>query len=126
MKTITITVIPHEEQRYETCGDWKINRNGNIDILVSDTGNIWYNALIGVHELWEVLLCKKRGISDEKVTEFDKEFESNRPDRNEDEPGDDLHAPYRDEHCSATGAERILASQLGIPWTLYEEAVNRL
>jgi hypothetical protein len=123
---ITIKTIPHDQQRYETVGDWKISPNGDIEILVSDMGNPDYEFLVGLHELVEVYLCKKRGITDDHVTAFDVSFESSRLPGNVDEPGDDPRAPYQNEHCIATGIERLVSAALGVPWKEYETAVNAL
>lgn len=123
---ITIEVIPHDQQRYSTCGDWKIRRNGNIEILVSSMGDWKKEMLVGLHEMVEVLLCKNRGITDEIVSAFDIQFEKDRPEGNTDEPGDDPKAPYRREHFFATNLERLMAAELGVDWHLYDAAVNGL
>lgn len=123
---LLIFTIPHGLQAYETVGNWAILKSGEIIIFVSDTGNEYCNALVAVHELWEVLLCKKRGITQESVDKFDIEYEKNRAEDNDEEPGDQPDAPYHREHCSATGVERILCAELGIPWKVYEETLDKL
>lgn len=85
-----------------------------------------FEALIAVHELVEVLLCKHNNIPQSVVDEFDFEFEKNRTPGDESDPGDDARAPYRSEHCIATGVERILAAQFGVNWADYERMVNKL
>lgn len=126
IKSIRISVIPHRSQRYETVGDWMIDKQGNIKILVSDMGNWKYNMLVGLHEMIEVLLCHERGISDCIVTNFDKQFEAKRKKNNTDEPGDEPDAPYQNEHNFATGIERTMAAMLGVKWKEYDKAVNDL
>ena len=126
---ITIEVIRHKEQRYPTVGDWWFDKNGDLEIRVSALSDWRLESLIAVHELWEVLLCKERGISQASVDEFDMRFEKERElgdHGEEEEPGDDPKAPYRSEHCSATGVERLLASLLGIDWRGYEERLDSL
>ncbi len=122
---ITIKVIDHNKQRYETCGDW-YEESGNLKITVSDTKNPEYNALIAIHELIEAILCKNAGISERVVTNFDKDFEQTRAFLNNDEPGDDPKAPYRKQHLIATGIEKIIASTMNIDWQEYEKSVNNL
>lgn len=123
---INIKTIPNEEQRYPTIGDWWFTPEGNLELRVSNLGDWKMEAAIIVHELCEVLLCKARGIKQEDVDNFDKQFEENRPEDNEDEPGDDPAAPYRKEHFFATSIERLLCAELGIDWKEYEDKINSL
>lgn len=123
---INIKTIPHNEQRYETVGDWWFDENGDLQIRVSDVGNPKYEFLVAYHELAEVMLCKDRGITTEEVDTFDKNFEANRPEGNEDEPGDDPNAPYRKEHFFATSLERLVAAELNVDWNKYDETINKL
>lgn len=123
---INIQTIPHDQHRYPTCGDWWLDEQGNLQIRVSDMGNTDYEALVALHELVEVLLCKKRGITTEQVDAFDKTFESNRAEGNNDEPGDDPAAPYRKEHFFATNIEALMSSELGVDWKTYEAKINEL
>lgn len=149
---INIKIIPHSEQRYETVGDWwfeykdtnpkpytadsEINplAPSSLEIRVSDLGqgkklhldNFYGSLCVAVHELIEVILCSRRGITQEEVDKFDKEFEENRKENNTDEPGDDPAAPYRKEHFFATSIERLLAAELGLDWKEYEESINNL
>lgn len=123
---IIIETIPHDTQRYSTCGDWYFEEDGTLRIKVSDTGNDDYAALVGLHELVEVLLCKKRGITTEQVDEFDKAFEASREEGNEDEPGDDPKAPYRKEHFFATNIEALMSAELGVNWQEYESKLNEM
>ena len=119
---ITIEVIPHLTQRYNTCGDWKIDSEGNINIKISEmpkTGPKGEMA-VALHELTEVMLCILRGITQREVDEFDLTYDGN------DEPGDDPEAPYCQEHSVATGIERIFASEAGIVWKNYEAELNQM
>lgn len=128
MPAIALSSIPHSHQRYETCGDWKV-QPGRIEVLVSRMGNRDYEFLVAIHELVEVWLCTKRGISDEDVTKFDMKYEADRKagmHPPEAEPGDNRLAPYKREHFCATNIERLLAAEMGIDWQEYEQAVNAL
>ena len=93
---------------------------------VSDTGNRVFNFLIARHEIDEAFLCSQRGIGTAMVDEFDIAYEANRKAGDDSEPGDDPHAPYKREHCFATGIERLLAAELCVDWKTYEETLNAL
>lgn len=124
---ITICTIPHQNQRYGTPGDWTFDANGDLDIWVSRSSNWRYEALMSVHELIEVLICKHRGITQESVDAFDIQYEKDRASGlhgKSDEPGDDLKAPYRREHCIATAVERLLAAELDVSWNDYADTVE--
>jgi hypothetical protein len=129
-----ITVIDHDKQRYPTVGDWDFNvmakgtslEQTQVDIYVSKMGNEDYEFLVGIHELIEAYLCRKRGISEGSVTAFDIEFESKRPSGNTDEPGCDPAAPYYKEHLYATGIEKQISTELNVSWSEYEKTINAL
>lgn len=127
---IEIEFIPHDQHRYPTVGDWLIatGMNGEkiLNIRVSKLSDWRREALIAVHELVEVLLCRKDGVTQKEVDVFDRNFEANRPDGCDDEPGDDSDAPYRKQHCFATGVERLLAAELNVDWKAYEQELYKL
>lgn len=115
---ILIETTPHLKQRYNTVGDWYVEGD-IVCIRVSQIGNWRYEALIAVHELFEFLLCTHDGITQETVDQFDKAYLG-------DEPGDDPFAPYRSQHCFATGIERMLAAALDVGWKQYEDVLDRI
>lgn len=123
---IVIETIPHAAQRYETVGDYWTDPDGTLHIKVSEMVNPDHEFLVALHELVEAKLCEKRGISDAAITAFDVEFEEARGDNDLSEPGDDPMAPYQNEHCIATGVERIACAALGVRWADYESEINRL
>ncbi len=123
---ITIETIQHKQQRYPTVGDWFFSGNGDLHIKVSDLGDWRYNALIAVHELVEVLICKHNGVSQGIVDDFDINFEANRKPGDESEPGDHPNSPYQREHCIATAVERLLCAELEVKWEDYASAVEKL
>lgn len=123
---IVVETIPHDKQLYPTAGDWRFDSNGDLLIRVSQLSDWRREALIAVHELVEVLICKHKGVTTEEVDKFDMAFEKNRAEDNDDEPGDDPKAPYVHQHCIATGVERILAAELGVSWKEYEDELNAL
>lgn len=126
---ILIETIPHSEQRYDTVGDWKF-KGGDLFVKVSEMGNADYEALVGVHEVVEALICAKRGIEESAVTKFDKDFEKAReayPELFGDtEPGDHPKAPYNKEHRFASQLEHSLSMELGVDWEGYNKTVNEL
>jgi hypothetical protein len=126
---ISIETIPHDQQRYPTVGDWWFDADGTLKIKVSEMGNPDYEFLVGLHELVEVWLCKKRGITDEQVTAFDTQFEKDREaglHGEDDEPGEDPAAPYKNEHLVAISVEAGVCAALGISWKEYLDALYAL
>jgi hypothetical protein len=123
---IVIETIDHKDQRYTTVGDWFYDPDGTLHIKVSKLSEKKREWLIAVHELVEVLTCQLDGVSQERVDKFDKWFEENRPEGNDEEPGDDVDAPYRRQHCLATGIERILAERWDVRWKDYEDELENL
>lgn len=122
---ITIDFIPHLEQRYNTCGDWVFDQNGDLNIKISDTSDTdhRFSHLVAIHELIEALLCLESGVTTQDVDAFDHEALQKHPDV---EPGDLPSAPYYEEHQVATGVERILAAQMGVMWLAYENELSEL
>lgn len=124
---IEITTIPHDQQRYPTCGDWQFV-DGTLQIRVSDMNDDRYEFLVGIHEAIEAFLALNRlGAAVEKsLDDFDMQYEKDRKDGDTSEPGDDIRCPVYVEHQIATGIERILAAQLGVDWNTYDQGVNDL
>jgi hypothetical protein len=134
---VTIDIIPHADQRYDTVGDWlfkKLYSSEYLTITVSDMNNPDYEFLVGIHELIEAYLCQKRGIKEEDVTAFDKQFEPYflKDENNKvggvdiSEPGDDPKAPYYVEHQFATKIEMLVAEELGVDWEKYDKTILEL
>ncbi len=120
-----LEVISPDKQRYDTPGDWVPGKPARI--VSSKMEKEDYEFLILLHELIEYHLCKKKGITDEAVVEFDKKFEEDRKEGKHsamEEPGNSPQAPYRDEHVFATKLERLMAKKLSVDWERYSEAVH--
>jgi hypothetical protein len=133
--TIFRRVVNHKEQRYETVGDWWCARPDMLMLTVSKMKDPRYQLLVGWHEQLEAELCLHAGISEEDVTAFDVAYEESRRlklDRapcgckHRDEPGDDPHAPYREQHKTAMACEKILAKSLHVDWEKYADALEKL
>ncbi|MES2006869.1 MAG: hypothetical protein V4436_02040 [Patescibacteria group bacterium] len=122
---IEIKTIPHNEQRYDTVGDYWEDAEG-AHIRVSAMEDLRYEYLVAIHELVEYFLVKLAGVSIDTIDSFDKNFEDARLSGNEDEPGDDLQSPYFMQHQVATMVERICAFAMGVLWAEYEKACHRL
>jgi hypothetical protein len=126
---ITVRVIPHKDQRYDTVGDWVFLSDDHLVIYVSKMGNSIYEFLVAYHEQIEAMLCLQAGIDEKDVTNFDMQFEKERAEGKHDaevEPGDDPEAPYHVQHVFATLLEKELASQLKVNWSDYEKAIYAL
>jgi len=124
-KKVEMQSIDHQEQRYETVGDyWE--EGGSLHFRVTDTGNWKYNYLVLLHEFVELALVKDRGIKIEDIDAFDIQYEKDRLEgkhTEDDEPGDDKNAPYVKEHFVATNIERTMAHELGVDWVDYEDTL---
>jgi hypothetical protein len=126
---INIETIPHNQHRYETVGDWWRDKKGVLQIRVSDMGDHRYEFLVVLHELIETILCEHRGIKEEVVSAFDKQYETEREEGKHgesDEPGFDTKAPYVREHTMASGVEMIIGQELGVDWNTYDKTVMSL
>jgi hypothetical protein len=124
---IIIEIIPHDQQRYDTVGDWqfigddliiKVSKLFPLPLEDSSLPFSYEEFLIGIHELIEAILCKAYGIKEEDVDKFDMSHEDH-PD-----PGSLIDAPYYRQHLIATIIERMLASELDVNWEAYEEVID--
>lgn len=144
---IIIETISHDKQRYPTVGDWFRDPDGVMHIRVSEMEDWRYEALVAIHELAEAVMCDNDGVRQDQVDKFDMEFEKSREERlieagravtepgmtsgeealiEIEEPGDQADAPYRTQHCLATGIERIMAAAMGVTWADYEKVIEAL
>jgi hypothetical protein len=117
---ISIQIIPHKDQRYNTLGDYWIDRKGVWQFRISDMGNNYYNFFILIHELIEACLCKIDGVRWEDIDRFDIDH----PDL--DDPGSDVRAPYRKQHLFALRIERIMALFCNVSWRDYEKKMEEV
>jgi len=117
MYNCNIKTIPHELQRYETCGDYW-TEGGCIQFRVTSLGNADYEFLIAMHELIEKQFARKLGISEQTIDAWDLAHEE------EEEPGAMLECPYREAHMMAEAIERVLATKLGVDWEHYAKTIR--
>jgi hypothetical protein len=122
-----IETIPHETQRYPTVGDYWLDEQGVEQIRVSEMMDWRYEVLVAVHEIVEMALTRQRGIAEEAITEFDIKFEQDKEKGLvSGEAGDNVNAPYRNEHFFATNLERLFAAELKVNWCEYDRYVDAL
>ena len=126
MKDIRLRIIPHDQQRYQTCGDYFSVDQGIEVITASKLPKEVYSHLVLVHELVERIICYHTGVSNESIDAFDMEYEKNRKYGDDTEPGDMIAAPYYRAHQIATVVEKLLAVELGVIWADYEKSINDL
>ena len=92
------------------CGDWYFDQgNGDLHIKVT-AADVWDQEeafLVALHELIEARLCFKAGVTQGEVDRFDLAFIG------DDEPGDQLDAPYQKQHREACLLEHMMALFLG-------------
>lgn len=119
---ILIRVIPREQHRPEVDGvDWFYDNNGNLQVRISPLGDWREEALLGLHEAFEAVVCKHLGISQQAVDKFDQDYDKAHPNEPDLNAGDDPLAPYDRAHCVATAAERMLAFALDVQWGEYDK-----
>lgn len=131
---IIIKTIPHSEQRYPTCGDWFFDDDGKLNIKVSQEMGEDSCFLVAIHELVEVWLAQKRGVTVKEVDDFDIDYEKKHREGgilsgkrlDESEPGYDPSCPVFKEHGIATAIETLLCAEMGIPWPEHEKRVESL
>jgi hypothetical protein len=121
---IVMEEIPHAAQRYPTCGDW-FTKDGVLNIRVSQEMGHDSCMLVAIHELVEVFLCYKAGISEGEVDAFDIAYEKEHA-NDDTEPGDDPAAPYQRQHNIAMGIERLLCAEIGMKWADHDGSVMKL
>lgn len=129
---IEVNTIAHAEQRYPTWADWEIEGAMNkMTITVSRVGNWRYEYLSAIHELLEATVCAHLGITQVDVDAFDVDYENRRMAGERlaacgcvitDDPGSDVHAPYRAAHLYAESVEYGLAKLLDVDPKEYDNA----
>jgi hypothetical protein len=151
IRYVAVETISHDEQLYDTCGDYWLETVDNeptfLAVRVSDMGDWRFGFACAIHEQIEAALQVAKGKKD-RSTEFDKLYEAARPQEfmvdpkawyelnatfgcdcritADSEPGEDKHAPYHDEHMFADGIERLVLRELGADWGDYCAAVEKL
>lgn len=136
IQKITIEVIDHLAQRYNTVGDWRFVRDSegvptelNISISNIQSDNTM-NMLIALHEFTEAILCELGGVKEKEVDQFDLNWKPRPAFWDTDtliiEPGEDYMAPYYSQHQIASAVERLCADKLYMHWARYEAIVDKI
>jgi hypothetical protein len=130
-KEINIRVIPHSDQAYRTVGNYWYDKEGILQIRVSDMKNPKYHMLVILHEIIEQFITENDNppIEEKTITDFDLFYEKSRdlglvPELSE--PGFSHESPYRKHHTISCGIEMVLAALVGVDWLEYDKAVNEL
>jgi hypothetical protein len=130
MKKIIVEVIPANEMRYETIGDWWIDPDGTWRIQVAEFEDERHSMGIAYHELREMMTSWVKHVQEPEVTKFDLWFEeetkAGRIPDTLDEPGNHPKCPYNSEHQKATSDEMGLMTDLDCNWWEYDEAVRKM
>ena len=123
MNKIIVEFIGHKDQRYDTVGDWYYGKDDPqlLHIRISRMSNQQREFMVLLHELTELALCAKAGITVEQVDEYD----LSHPDAGGDEC-DMADAPYLDQHSKAMTVERMLCHFFGENWVDYEKELDAL
>lgn len=116
--TITITQIDDAEFRYDTLGDWEYDDGpdglvARISVPTFGRESNYAAWLIAVHELVELFLCTRQGVTQQAADEF----HAAHPDS--DEYGDEADCPYYEQHQVADAVEKLLCSAIGVGWKDY-------
>lgn len=120
---IIIKVIPNSEHRPNITGaDWYFDQDGNLQVRVSKMGNWKYEVCLALHEVFEAVLCKDAGVTQQQVDEFDIPYEATHSPKCD--AGDEKDAPYNRQHGFATAAERIMTTELRVNWLDYNKVLE--
>jgi hypothetical protein len=123
-----IKSINLEDQRYETLGDYYI-KDGIRTFAITKTGNDLYDDLIFIHEFIEEVLTRNKGITEEQILAFDLQFEEkvkNGEISEDEEPGEQIDSPYKQEHVIAELIERLIINHLNIDFNTYNNKLIKL
>jgi hypothetical protein len=115
---IHIIKVTKDQMRYDTAGDWYYDEAGDLVIKVATDFPEFptndHHNLVALHELIEVLLCRKRGITQQMVDDFDMGPGSYDVIPEDEESGDQPGCPYGKEHRFAMIVEHMMAHELGL------------
>jgi|SRR5579863_1212770 len=130
--SVNIQVIPHEQQRYPTLGDFWWDEYGNLQIRISDLGDWRMNMGVAYHEFMESMFMKYNNISEPEQFTFDNwwedQYNKGLVTDGSDEPGfsKDPKNCYRDEHNIADYLEHAFITRLGVDINKYRKKQESL
>jgi hypothetical protein len=114
---IEVNFKPLKEMRYPSLDDYYYKEDGTLVYDIADMGSVIYNKLNLIHAIQEEMLTNRKGTTEPEIAAFDVAFEEKIKSgaRSEDaEPGEEIGAPYRDEHLVAEGIGQMLMGYMGI------------
>lgn len=100
-----IKIIPDAKHRYMTAGDY-FYKNGEWKIRVSNSLDNDGQFAVIIHEMIELYLTQKHGITEQTIKEYDLKH------KDLEEPGDSPNAPYHKEHAFATIIEKLVLKEI--------------
>jgi hypothetical protein len=125
-----IKTIPHQKQKYPTPGNYWQTKN-SIELRVSDMHNPTYELAVALHELIESHLCLLDDIKFKDIDNFDIAYENAREEGIapcgcpiQEDPGEDIHCCYHDQHIFATKLEKEFMDEAS--WIKYDRTVENL
>jgi len=126
---ITLDLIDHADQRYNSVGDWFLNEHDPTHLIVKvtrlpDLALAFAQWAVGIHELVEALAALAAGVTVAEVDVFDKQFEIDHS-HDDLEPGDDPRCPVFQQHQLALEVERMFIKALGVEWEQYETEMDK-
>ena len=126
---INLKIIPQDEHRFTTIGDWWVDEKGVLQMRISKMADWRYEVAVLFHELIEFFVCKHLGIETKECDEFDlfyeTQYEKGLIDRSK-EAGFDKRCPYQKGHRWGARFERLIIWILGASWKKYLADCNRL
>ena len=121
---IFIKIIPHNQQRYNTAGDYFLEK-GVWQFRISEMKSIFYEVFVLFHELWEWFrVCIIKGIKEEDIAKFDIAWQGEKHIFSE--AGNDPKAPYHKEHLESTALEKFLVRKAKMKWSVYNKSFDKL
>lgn len=125
IKRIVIELVDHANQRYNTVGDWYLEgptlviKGSKLPLVKGNRIRPWVlNWAVPLHELCEALTALSNGVTVEEVDDFDKQFELDHAD-DDDEPGDDPRCPVHKQHQFACMVEEAFIKMIPFDWESY-------
>jgi hypothetical protein len=116
---IIIKTIDPANQRFGECGDWFYDADADeLTIFINKMADWRSELAVAMHEAIEAVMCLANEVDQTDVDYFDKKFYL---EHDEGEAGNDVKAPYFEQHILATLLEKELCSHIGLLWSDHEK-----
>jgi len=126
---ISVDVVPHAEQDYDTPAVWEEVVPAEWMVEVSDLGDFRYNFLTALGQQIELALCKQVGVTSQQIQAFAVAHGKRRRAGDSDyqgAPGDHPDAPHKKPYRFAQQMLKQIAPELGVVWSRYQRALEAL